>query len=262
MNTISALRELRDGHQLVTFSGAGGKSSAIHRIAHDLRDIGKRVLITTTTKIMRPVSGTYDLLHLGSRLIELHIPRSPFVVVAASAVDQDGKMSGYEASYLDRVFEAQLFDVILAEADGARSKPIKAPAEYEPVIPKAVTVAIGVTGCDSFNVKANDKIVHRLELFRALTGIETDGMIDGVVLAKLVNKPKGLFKNAPADALRVWIVNKVDNASTLETSKEIATFVVDKSPNLDRIILARFEHRKAEMVVREIIKNSRERAHV
>ena len=72
----------------------------------------------------------------------------------------------------------RLFDFILVEADGAKRKPIKAPADYEPVIPSSTTLVIGVIGLDALGKAIDEETIHRCELFCSLTGKKAGNTID------------------------------------------------------------------------------------
>ena len=43
----------------------------------------------------------------------------------------------------------QIAQVVLVEADGAKGKPCKVPADFEPVIPDECDIVIGVMGMDA-----------------------------------------------------------------------------------------------------------------
>lgn len=60
-------------------------------------------------------------------------------------------------------------DVLLVEADGAKRKPLKVPAEHEPVIPEDTDMVIGIAGASAIGrtIKAG---CHRGELVGELLG--------------------------------------------------------------------------------------------
>ncbi len=54
---------LRDG-EMVSLIGAGGKTTTLLQLAKELRDAGKKVLVTTTTKIFKPSKPHVDRLFI------------------------------------------------------------------------------------------------------------------------------------------------------------------------------------------------------
>ena len=61
--------------------------------------------------------------------------------------------------------------VVIAEADGARLRPLKAPAEHEPVIPPAADAVVAVAGLDSVGAP------HRGGLPPAGAGVRPAGQV-------------------------------------------------------------------------------------
>ena len=53
-------------------------------------------------------------------------------------------------------------DFVLIEADGSRMRPIKAPAEHEPVIPPGATLVVPVMGIDALDLPLAEA-AHRPE---------------------------------------------------------------------------------------------------
>ena len=49
---------------VIAFVGGGGKTTAMFRLAHELKALGKKVLVTTTTNIAQPEPGQCDVLML------------------------------------------------------------------------------------------------------------------------------------------------------------------------------------------------------
>ena len=119
-------------HRMVALVGAGGKTSTLYALARQAADSGRTVVVTTTTHILR---------HPGLPLVEEPTPErlraalAEHGVVTVGTVFRGDKLSG--AGTPEELRRAA--DVVLVEADGAKRLPLKAPAEYEPVIPPAPT---------------------------------------------------------------------------------------------------------------------------
>ena len=47
---------------MIAFVGGGGKTTLIYELARELESVGKRVLVTTTTHMLRP-KNEWELLH-------------------------------------------------------------------------------------------------------------------------------------------------------------------------------------------------------
>lgn len=144
------LEHCKGGH-LYTFIGAGGKTSAIKRMAEVLRDSGYRVIITTTTKIGVNEFSSWAIKKLSEDNFQEIVVKSSGILVAVSATLPDqGKYLGYSKSLLEKI-HIPLDLVILVEGDGSRKLPFKLPLEHEPVIPGSsarifLLLGIGVWG--------------------------------------------------------------------------------------------------------------------
>ena len=90
----------------------------------------------------------------------------PGIYYAADALVPGGKLSGFSP---EMVQWAQTHtDIILIEADGSRSLPLKGWAEYEPVVIRETQMTIGVMPLFLLGQPVGPHNVHRFELFRSL----------------------------------------------------------------------------------------------
>ena len=145
--------------EVVTFVGAGGKTTAIWRAQAELAAEGERVIATTTTKVMEPVLPRDGALMLAARPDAVRVAdlldRAPRLVLAARRLGNPApahadhpvpsrpfKLDGLPSEILDGLV-AQLTGVTwLVEADGAKGCGIKIHAVHEPVIPASVTTVV------------------------------------------------------------------------------------------------------------------------
>ncbi len=157
---------------VIAFVGGGGKTTAMFLLAHELKALGKKVLVTTTTNIGVPEPGQCDIAMLEgcTDLGELAaLPAGTIVCLGSGLVHGEiCKVKSVEPAFIDELYASGWFDCILVEADGAKRKPIKAPAGYEPVIPKSTTLVIGVIGLDSLGKEVSEENIHRSGLFCSL----------------------------------------------------------------------------------------------
>jgi len=166
--TLPAALGLGSGAELVAFVGGGGKTSVLFALAVALPG---RVVITTTTRIfaaqMRLAPAVVyadDLSQLGE-LLDAH---GRCLVVGH--VDGD-KARGVAPALPARLLARPDVDAVLVEADGSRMRPVKAPAEHEPVIPLETTLVVPVAGLDALEGPI-EEVAHRAELVRRITNDE------------------------------------------------------------------------------------------
>jgi probable selenium-dependent hydroxylase accessory protein YqeC len=144
-------------------------------------------------------------------------------ITVAAHKDQNDKLHGFAPEAI-RVFkDSGLFDWILIEADGAARRPLKAPAEHEPVISPDTTVLVAMAGLEVLGQPLSEKLVFRSDLAGPLMGIAIGDIITVSALACLFAHPCGLFKGAPPLARRFIFLNKADSPAMREQGEAVAT---------------------------------------
>ncbi len=211
---------------VVAFVGAGGKTTAMFRLARELHAGGAKVVVTTTTKILIPPPSS-DL------RVVLERERSALLASVTSAIAHgsipvvacettpDGKLAGIPPDWVVDLAELPTVRYVLVEADGAARMPFKAPSEGEPVIPRAATVVVAIVGVDALGQPLSE-VAHRPEQVMALTGLGPDDRLDARSIARVLLDPGGIAKGAPRGARIVSLLNKADDPRRVEQARELA----------------------------------------
>lgn len=205
---------------VVALVGAGGKTSLMAAMAAHAVRRGETVIRTTTTKlasdtrIFGPDNPVFWDEH-GSSLpkIQARLARDRSLTLIRDRESSTGKLLGFAPESIELLASSGLADRVFVEADGARGKAIKAPADHEPVIPHSTDLIIGIVGADALGVSMDNEHIFRPERLAALCDALPIEAVDADVLARLVAHPQGLFKNTPASPCRrLLFVNKMDTA--------------------------------------------------
>lgn len=211
---------------VVAFVGAGGKTTAMFRLARELHADGATVVVTTTTKILIPPPSS-DLRVVVERERSALLSSVAGVIaheripVVARETTADGKLSGIPPEWVADLAELPAVRHVLVEADGAARKPFKAPGEGEPVIPSATTVVVAVVGIDALGEPLS-AVSHRPEQVMALTGLAADDRLDARAIARVLLDPRGIAKGAPRGARIVSLLNRADDPRRVEHARELA----------------------------------------
>jgi probable selenium-dependent hydroxylase accessory protein YqeC len=222
----SLTREVEDlGPGIVCLSGAGGKTTLLFSLGAALARAGRSVLCTTSTKMRRPEPCGMPVF-LEPNPAELPPPPPAGAMFAArpAASGQDpAKVHGYSAAEIAALQKRAPAAWILVEADGAAGRPLKAPAEHEPVIPEGTGVVLGLIGLSCFLPSPAGDRIFRPERFAALTGQAC--CLTPQAVATLITHPCGLFQHSPDAAKRLLFGNQADLPGALEAGMALAQAV-------------------------------------
>jgi probable selenium-dependent hydroxylase accessory protein YqeC len=222
MTLYEALNMNLNISELISLVGAGGKTSTMFRLAQEFKTLGKKVLVTTTTNIAFSETSKADRLIIDNskNLYFLSKVEPGTIVCLGSGMSNDkGKLTGIDREFIDLIYQEHLFDYVVVEADGSRRRPIKAPAHYEPVIPRETTRVIGVIGLDAIGKTITEDYVHRPNLFCSITGKKMGDTIDRKCLTDLIISEDGLFKDTPQGCRKYVVLNKADHADREEEAR-------------------------------------------
>ena len=190
---------------LIAITGAGGKTTTMFTLASDLAQRGKRVITTTTTQIFYPEPGETDTLIVAAdtpillQKIKAAWTHQHRITVAGTVLRTD-KLAGLQPEQPYELLMESGADVVIAEADGARHRMIKAPAEHEPVIPFQTNVALLMMSAEAINRPLSDTIAHRPEQVATVTGINVDDLLSPAAIARLMTSEQGALKHIPETA--------------------------------------------------------------
>ncbi len=194
---------------IVAIVGAGGKTSTMFALSRALAAAGRRVLTTKSTIIYRPTMarspGVVEVPpeRWATELRGLLDERREVTVVTGSAGPD--RWQGVPADRIEDLRDAAGADGVIVEADGARGRLVKAPAEHEPAMPATASVVLPVVNLRAVGRRVDSEHVHRPELVAALLGISEDGVIGIDHVPNVLLDESGGLKRAPSKA-RVWPV--------------------------------------------------------
>jgi len=205
--------------QIITIVGAGGKTSIMFDMGKKLKLQNRKVLITTTTKIYIPDKRHSDEMLLGKKeLFDSYKPPKGSVTTSGKKVVQGNKYKGYNIEEIDYIRNKNIFDYIIIEGDGAKKRPLKAPRNFEPLVPKNTDILLGVIGMDVLNKYINSENIFALKEFLDITDKMINERIDADCLIDLIVNKNGLFKYRGNE--NYLILNKI-NPENIKAAKKI-----------------------------------------
>ncbi len=217
------------------FVGAGGKSALMGRVAAELAG-ELPVVLSTTTRIalhQRQLATHHLILQDKVELPALRpFLESPGTILLTGRVAPgEPKWLGLDPSILELVrrLVSQAGGVLLVEADGARGRSVKAPAEHEPVIPAFTDLVVLVAGIDAVGQPIRSAIVHRPERVAALLGVPETERLTPAALGRVISSGEGGLQSVPRAAEVRAALNKVETDSGEADARQVAAQVLKES---------------------------------
>ena len=214
----------------IALMGGGGKTTTMWSMARELSRTAPTV-VTSTTKAGTipneipvvawpgefPAHALHDAMSAAFHASSL---------IALTNGERTRRLEGVSPVVVDEVFFRCGASHIINEADGARMKPFKAPAEREPVIASTTTVGAVMIGLDSVGVPIDDEHLHRSEIITALTGASMGDTFTPAHIATIVRDYLQRLEFLQSVRAAV-IINKVDEGPEQSVVTEIIEAIAD-----------------------------------
>ena len=197
--------------------GGGGKTTVMYELSAAWAACGRRVLVLTSTHILRPVDGSFAA---DVPAVQNLWQQGRYAVIGNLEL-ATGKLTAppqdlYEALQLQA-------DVILCEADGSKHHPCKAPAAHEPVLLPDSDIVLAVVGMDALGCPLA-QACQRPQLAAALLGCSLDSVIDEQMLVALLLSEQGARKNVGTRGFYI-VLNKCDLISAAQQEEMLRLLV-------------------------------------
>ena len=205
-------------HDVISFAGAGGKTTTIFALAQELKDTADyKILITTTTKMMREKEAitVEDEAFIKEQL------QTKRLVMAGT--DLGRKMGCFAMDFLQRII--LLSDITLIEADGAQRRPFKMPRSYEPVYLPCTTKIVYLAGMTALGQKIED--LSRSDIMADFLHKQPAEKLTAEDMVKILQSEQGAKKDVQHRDFYV-ILNQADDEKNLRSAVQIAA-ELDKS---------------------------------
>lgn len=212
---LEALNIEKSTAPVLSFTGAGGKTTLITRMAGEYLRRGTRVVVTTTTHMMA-WDYPWFLLEPSAEKMERILADEGMVWLGLPA--GDGKMQAPPRGFLQQVLKKGY--PLLIEADGAKRFPVKAPASHEPVLLPETTHVINVCGLDSLG-KPMEEVCFRPEIAAGLLHKQKTDPVTQEDIVDLALDSRAGKKHVMPQMSYHLVLNKADGAKEEAQALEI-----------------------------------------
>ena len=229
--------ELFTNNDQIAWVGAGGKTSLIFAVAKEL--FKDRCVITTTTKMAMSEKSLAD--HAIETEIIQRIDFSEIsginFVYSGKIISEPTKVKGFDEDQLllisKKLIEKNI--PLFIEADGSNRKPLKFPAEHEPVIPKFVNKVCLVVGLSAIGKPLNNENFHRPETISKILGVPLGTKINWEHLYAILSNENGWKRNYPPRTEKFVFLHQ---AETLNNYIEVNKIALKLLKDYDHVLLS------------------------
>ncbi len=226
-----------NSRELISLVGGGGKSTLLFQLARTLQG---STIATTTTKMGENQTGGLTVVD-GRRFDVLHHRHKQDPVFVRQTV-RNQKSIGVQPELCDDWFgDVSMCDNIVVEADGARHRPFKAPANFEPVFPARTTLVLAVIGADALGRVIADQC-HRPLRVAAIAGCSPYERLTPQRAAAVLTSPSGSMKGSPEESRKVVVITKVPHDDDdILTARLVAELQAELSATVE-VVSIEYEH--------------------
>lgn len=226
---------------LVAIVGAGGKTSAMLRLAAEARARNWRVIASSTTRIAVEEFARFPqgvMVRPGApfpyRDIEKALAKSGQVFVYSSI--SNGKVQGLSRAQVDQELASHPgHDLLLIEADGARRLPIKGAHSHEPVIPDFSSKTLVMAGLSALGQPLDNEHVYGADRVRSMLGLRGEWVLTPRIITALLLHPELGMRGIPPDAACSVLLNQA-TVERLPQAREIAAGLLSDF-NVDSVLI-------------------------
>lgn len=223
---------------VVSFIGAGGKTSLLVGLGYELADAGWRVLAAATVPVpeeqltLFPAALSVDT---EPAVISQALNGARFVALHGDVVR--GTALAVDPSLLDALVDRMDSDVMLVEADYAAGLPLKAPRPGEPRLPKTTTLVIPVASFSAVGLPLNEETVYNAQAMIDRCGFPLNGSIRPSWIAQVVRDEQLGMSGVPSDVRTIAFFNQTPMTPYNRVRARIAAKIALRHSTLHAVAL-------------------------
>jgi probable selenium-dependent hydroxylase accessory protein YqeC len=193
-----------------TFVGAGGKTTAMKRVAAFVAETGVKARLTTTTKVgIDELNGIPVSLIRGPEGLSHALgDDAPVRLLVGGVMPDQGKYVGLDPRLIEDI-SLSVDTVLLVEGDGSKRRPMKVPESREPVIPSNTSTVFALMGAGAFDEPIDEVHCYNHQKALALVG-RTGSFFEPRVIAALSADPEGCCKGVLSGMAFRLLMNQGD----------------------------------------------------
>lgn len=223
---------------VVSFIGAGGKTSALVGLGYELLEQGWRVLATTTTTCSQEqLRFVPHAMRGDASRSDLSQALSEFGFVFLYDFIRDERVYGLSLSTIHQLLDQVDSDVLLVEADRADGLPLKAPFADEPIIPLQTSLVIPVASLKALDQPLDDAHIYNAQAMIDKFGFYPGSCVRSPWIAQVLRDETLGLQGIPDKARVMPFINQTPPTGYLRgRARRIAALVL-KTPRIEGVVL-------------------------
>ncbi len=224
--------------EVVALTGAGGKTSALLALGHELADEGWRVLATNTARIEREqVRLMPRVLPWDSSASALTEALEQHRFVFAGRQRASSSASVPPPDWFGWALDSLDADVLLVEADRAAGLPLKAPYPDEPFIPPETSLVIPMASLSVLGQPLDAEHVYNPQAMIERYGFYEGAPVLSPWLAQVVRDEELGSRGVPERARVIALLNMVPAAGYLRLRAHLIARMILRSQRISGVAL-------------------------
>ena len=223
---------------VVSFVGAGGKTSLLVGLGYELAEEGWRVLATTSATLRE------DQISLFPRAMPYNAdPRS-----ISDALNQDrfvllhneirsGRVYGPDLAWTPQLLDSVDSDALLVEADEADGMPFKAPLPSQPRIPPETSLVVPVASLAVLGQPLDDESVYNPQSMVDRYGFVENSPVKSPWLAQVLRDDELGLKDVPPNARVIVYLNRTPERGYLRGRARLIARLSLQNPRIQAVAL-------------------------
>ncbi|MEL6306573.1 MAG: selenium cofactor biosynthesis protein YqeC [Chloroflexota bacterium] len=242
MRLHSALDVMRG--DVVAFIGAGGKTSTLTALGHELFAQGWRVLATTSTSITLeemerlPHNMRYDS---NPQRISAALSQHGFVFLYDAIYD--GRVYGPDVEWTRQLLDTIDSDVLLIEADNADGQPLKAPRDNEPAVPQEASLVVPMVSLNALEKPLDDVHIYNPQAMIDKYGFYEGNAVSPPWIAQVLRDSELGLGGIPDRARVVAFINDTPDDQYLRGKARLIAKLALKSKRLQGVAIGSAENK-------------------
>ena len=239
--------------EIVAFTGAGGKTSALFRLGAELAAAGWRVVGSTTTQISvseLALAPRSLAIGAGSGLRPAAISRAltqdKFVFLYRQIIGE--RALGLSVESINALADAIDSDITLIEADSAQQRSFKAPFNHEPAIPADTTLVVPMVGLDALGLTLDDDHVYNGAAMIEQFGYIPGERVRAPWIASVMRDEFLGLKGVPENARVIALINKVSGQGYRRGRARLIAQLMLRSPRIRGVAIGEVKNTQADPI--------------